>query len=209
MLDIGKKICYRCKFRNVATDWGIEHEKPVKDCYFIQNSKNHSNFTIPESGLVINPKWSYGASPDSIVGCSCCGEHCLEIICPVHVRLHAVKLVGLSIKSSKQSMIVVILHPDLFLKHNGIDVCNSGHSGHIISGDIFTKRIFRTSKNVSAAVVLEIWNLSAKSITGIPNLNHIMHSINFSNGFNNFPFLIAGFTKLNNVIKVLKQAKPV
>ena len=33
-----------------------------------------------------------------------------------------------------------------------------------------------------------------------------MHSINFSNGFNNFPFLIADFTKLNNVIKVLKQA---
>ena len=51
------------------------HEKPAQDCYFIQNSKNHSNFTIQESGLVINPKWSYiGTSPDSTVGCSCCGD---------------------------------------------------------------------------------------------------------------------------------------
>ena len=56
---------------------------PAKDCYFIQNSKNHSNFTIRESGLVINPKWSYiSASPDRIVGCSCCGKRCLEIKCP-------------------------------------------------------------------------------------------------------------------------------
>ena len=36
-----------------------------------------------------------------------------------------------------------------------------------------------------------------------------MHKINFSNGFNNFPFSIAGFTKLNNVTEVLKHAKPV
>ena len=54
------------------------------------------------------------------------------------MRLIAVELVGLSIKRSKQSIIVVILHPNLFLKHIGIDVCNSDRSGHIISGDIFT-----------------------------------------------------------------------
>ena len=32
-LSLIKKICYRRKFRNVATDWGIKHEKPAKD-YF-------------------------------------------------------------------------------------------------------------------------------------------------------------------------------
>ena len=81
-LSLIEKICYRRKFRNVATDWGIEYEKLAKDCYFIQNSKTHSNFTIRKSGLVINPKWSYiGTSPDSIVGCSCCGERCLQIKC--------------------------------------------------------------------------------------------------------------------------------
>ena len=45
-LSLIEKICYRRKFRNVATDWGIEYEKLAKDCYFIQNSKTHSNFTI-------------------------------------------------------------------------------------------------------------------------------------------------------------------
>ena len=51
-LLLTKKICYRRKFRDVATDWGIEHKKPAKDCCFNQNSKNNSNFTIQESGLV-------------------------------------------------------------------------------------------------------------------------------------------------------------
>ena len=86
-LSLIKKFCYRRKFRNVATDWGIEHEKPAKDYYFIQNSKNHSNFIIQESGLVIHPKSSYiGASPESIVGCSCRGERCLDIKCPYSDR---------------------------------------------------------------------------------------------------------------------------
>ena len=31
------KNCCRRKFRNEATDWGTEHEKPAKDCNFIQN----------------------------------------------------------------------------------------------------------------------------------------------------------------------------
>ena len=31
----------------------------------------------------MNPKWSYiGASPNGIVGCSCCRERCVEIKCP-------------------------------------------------------------------------------------------------------------------------------
>ena len=51
-LLLTKKICCRRKFRDVATDWGIEHKKPAKDCCFNQNSKNNSNFTIQESGLV-------------------------------------------------------------------------------------------------------------------------------------------------------------
>ena len=53
-----KNLCYRYKFRNVAIDWGTEQEKPAQDC-FVKNSKKHTNFTVRESGLVINLKWSY------------------------------------------------------------------------------------------------------------------------------------------------------
>ena len=33
-LSLIKKICYRVKFRSVATDWGIEHENPAKNVIF-------------------------------------------------------------------------------------------------------------------------------------------------------------------------------
>ena len=114
-LSLIEKICYRRKFRNVATDWGIEHEKPVKDCYFIQNSKNHSNFTIRESRLVTNPKWSYiGASPDGIIGCSCCRERCLEIKCPYSDKdNHITDIVG-----QKNSYLYYQEDGTIFLKSN-------------------------------------------------------------------------------------------
>ena len=33
-LSLIKKICYRVKFRSVATDWGIEHENAAKNVIF-------------------------------------------------------------------------------------------------------------------------------------------------------------------------------
>ena len=33
-LSLIKNICYRVKFRNVATDWGIENQNAAKECYF-------------------------------------------------------------------------------------------------------------------------------------------------------------------------------
>ena len=78
-----KKNSYRYKFRNAATDWGVEHEKSVSDYYYKLNSTHHFNFAILETGLFINPKWPHtGASPDDIAECSCCEGPCLEIKCP-------------------------------------------------------------------------------------------------------------------------------
>ena len=43
----------------------------------------HTNFTIRDSGLVINPLWPFiGASPDGVISCTCCGQGTLEIKCP-------------------------------------------------------------------------------------------------------------------------------
>ena len=40
-LSLIKKICYRVKFRNVATDWGIENKNAAKECYFSIFSSSH------------------------------------------------------------------------------------------------------------------------------------------------------------------------
>ena len=74
-----KKICYKNKFRSIATDWGCMHEDEARAAYVDLVSKEHQNFSIKTSGLIINPCWPYiGASRDSIVECSCCGMRCLN-----------------------------------------------------------------------------------------------------------------------------------
>ena len=45
--------------------------------------ESHSNFSVCDVGLVINPKWPYlGATPDGKVSCTCCGKGIVEIKCP-------------------------------------------------------------------------------------------------------------------------------
>lgn len=47
-----------------------------------QKKKNHVAFSVKESGLVINPNFPhFGASPDALISCRCCGEVILEIKC--------------------------------------------------------------------------------------------------------------------------------
>ena len=44
---------------------------------------NNKNFSLSENGLIINTAYSYfGASPDGLIQCDCCGLGTLEIKCP-------------------------------------------------------------------------------------------------------------------------------
>ncbi len=45
--------------------------------------ENHRDFSVSDSGLMINPKWPFlGASPDGVVNCYCCNRGVVEIKCP-------------------------------------------------------------------------------------------------------------------------------
>ena len=47
----------------------------------------HTNLTVDECGLLINPKWpTIRAYPDGLVSCECCGKGTLEIKCPYSNR---------------------------------------------------------------------------------------------------------------------------
>ena len=53
----------------------------------------HTEFRVSDSGLVINPQWPcFGASPDGIVSCKCCGRGVLEIKCPYCHRNKAIEV---------------------------------------------------------------------------------------------------------------------
>ena len=50
-------------------------------------SESHVNRPVNLSGLILNLDFSYfGASPDGIINCSCCGVGCLEIKCPLNYK---------------------------------------------------------------------------------------------------------------------------
>ena len=45
--------------------------------------ETHTNFTLAQSGLFINPDYPHiGAYPDGLIDCLCCGEGILEVKCP-------------------------------------------------------------------------------------------------------------------------------
>ena len=68
------------KFRNAATRWGCEHESIAISSYKASSAEAHTNWQILPSGFVINEEKPFiGASPDSIVTCSCCGRGTVEV----------------------------------------------------------------------------------------------------------------------------------
>lgn len=80
-----KKICYPQgnKFTSKATKYGSINEKVAFDQFHDQMTRIHSDYTQDKVGLFINPKYpAFGASPDGICNCSCCGKRIIEIKCP-------------------------------------------------------------------------------------------------------------------------------
>ncbi|XP_031334306.1 uncharacterized protein LOC116164293 [Photinus pyralis] len=82
-----KAICYKKPFFSKQTTYGCLHEKDAIEAYKAFMLPKHENFVIKTSGLIINSMFPcFGASPDGLVNCDCCGSGCLEIKCPYCVR---------------------------------------------------------------------------------------------------------------------------
>lgn len=85
-----KRICYpsETKFKSVYTQYGCEHEKKALNDFVSNFLKcSHLNLKVWNVGLIIdinNP--IFGASPDLMVSCDCCGKGCIEIKCPYCVK---------------------------------------------------------------------------------------------------------------------------
>ncbi|XP_065189567.1 sushi, von Willebrand factor type A, EGF and pentraxin domain-containing protein 1-like [Sycon ciliatum] len=80
-----RSVCYpeAHKFRSKATQWGCDHEQKAIDNYSEHASATHQKVEVLPSGFVIHPDYPYrGATPDSLVQCSCCGNGVVEVKCP-------------------------------------------------------------------------------------------------------------------------------
>ena len=86
-MSLVKKLCnseeYRKIFTCSATEWGKRKEEIARKDYVAKMSISHQNFQCSESGLILSEEYpQFGASPDGLTTCECCGDGCLEIKCP-------------------------------------------------------------------------------------------------------------------------------
>lgn len=115
-LSLIKQICYplECTFKTAATEWGKKHEKDALEAYKHENQICHEQLELKPVGLCVHPDYPYfGASPDALVSCSCCGSGCVEVKCPYVLR--------------KKSIEEMTMNSSFFLKQseNGISLDKS------------------------------------------------------------------------------------
>ena len=70
------------RFSSAATDWGNTHESVARYQYEALHVVQHTDFVCQASGLLSTEYPMFGASPDGLVQCTCCGEGLVEIKCP-------------------------------------------------------------------------------------------------------------------------------
>lgn len=67
--------------------WGCDHEQDARNQYDKIMAAKHTAFKVQETGFHISSNRPYfGASPDGLVSCECCGNGCLEIKCPFCIK---------------------------------------------------------------------------------------------------------------------------
>ena len=79
-----KAICYpeSKRFSTKAARWGCEHEKTAREAYLQKIVGEHSDLSISDRGLVIDPRYPHlGATPDGFIIYSCCGSGVAEVKC--------------------------------------------------------------------------------------------------------------------------------
>ena len=74
-----------------ALKWGRLNEEKARQQYQALMSTKHTNFSVKQCGLHINPQYPFlGATPDGTISCSCCGNGLLEIKCPLINKMYSV-----------------------------------------------------------------------------------------------------------------------
>ena len=84
-----KSICYPHLFKvtTKAVLHGCQHEKDAILHYETEMKKNHRDFQVKDCGTFINRDYQFlHATPDFLCSCSCCGEGCGEVKCPICIE---------------------------------------------------------------------------------------------------------------------------
>lgn len=75
-------ICYPTQFlfKTKATMWSVNLEKNALSAFVTHAAPLHQGLHLHEVGLCVSPNYlQFGATPDAMVTCDCCGIGCVEV----------------------------------------------------------------------------------------------------------------------------------
>ncbi|XP_062576035.1 uncharacterized protein LOC134237903 [Saccostrea cucullata] len=149
-----RAICYpeTTKFQSKATAWGCDHEKDAREAYCEGMRRFHSNFTVETTGLFLHPEYPlFGASPDGLVSCDCCGQGVLEIKCPFCVRfssLDAWKEKNSCLEETATGRRLKQNHPYYYQVQAQIHLCDKDYADFVVwtEKEIYMERLQANSE---------------------------------------------------------------
>lgn len=151
-LSLMKSICYpqACKFKNVATDWGLSNESIALSMYK-NHVAGHDEVSVVSCGLIIHQDYSYiGASPDSLVSCKCCGKGVVEVKCPYkHRALNICDYVSTKDCCLASDLTLNVNHKYYYQVQAQMNICDSEYCDFVICTfpdsvpSIFVQRIYK------------------------------------------------------------------
>ena len=148
-----KKICSfsSCGINTPSLSWGRDNEQVALLTYFNTISdpdyfgdslclntaiEIHTEPLMSDSGLVVKPNepW-FGASPDSLITCSCCGKGAVEVKCPFTLKdvglENAINSGSFYVKK-EQSFILVKNHSYYYQVQHEMYVCNVSYCDFVV-----------------------------------------------------------------------------
>ena len=143
-----RDICYpyERRFECQAVRYGKRHEGDGADRYHSHMVQFHQVFKMMPGGFKINRQYPfYGASPDRLVECLCCGAGVLEIKCPLtvadksidqwHLDFLEIGPTGMSLKRE---------HPYYYQCITQMILCDVGYCDFVVWGSkaMYLERIY-------------------------------------------------------------------
>ena len=158
-----KSICYpeSYRFKSQVTSWGCEHETTALKEYKHQQSKTHTDLHLSKSGFCVHHTYPFmGASPDSLVTCSCCGNGVIEVKCPYSCRdkglVEKSKDSRFFLKAGTDGKIALdTSHAYYYQVQAQLKFCDAKYCDFVVwrERELFIQRIYPDSAFVASALV--------------------------------------------------------
>ena len=134
-----KQVCYPSLFQvtTKAVMHGRKHEALAIAAYEQHMKQHHENFRITQCGLFINKDLPFlHATPDFLTSCSCCGDGCGEVKCPISIEncdfVHYCKKDSSCLEMKEGKLCLKRSHNYFYQVQQQLSTCHRNHNDFVV-----------------------------------------------------------------------------